>query len=458
LEAENRIKHALAAAGLGRAITLVSQLVLFPVFISKWGIELYGEWLIVTAIPAYLVLSDVGLIQASSNEIVIRVARGERQRAAALLSATQKAISIMFICISGVIAAAMVVTGLSSSLGITLISQSECITVIGLLMAKVGFMQYAGITGAILRAERNSALALMLANALLLGQLLSICIFLIAGAGPVGVALADLLSCAAISIVARFMAVRRFTWVVQSGKYPQSIWENLRPILRSSLGFLAFPFSQAVLVQGVILLVGAILGPIQVVVYSAARVITNAVIRLIETITIAFWSEIGSAFGCGDIGKVRELHRIGAHLSIICGVLFFGVIAICGEKLQLLWIGADVPWDALFFDMMVVAVMFEGVQSFSKVVPQATNNVLEIAIAVVLGAIAGISFLWFLLYAVGGLGIPLAIALNNIIVGIVVLTQTATVLGQSRRGLLTDMLAPKSWTSTVAWIRNVSGK
>lgn len=48
---------------------ILSQLFLIPAFILNLGIDQYGEWLILTTIPNYLLLSDLGLTLTVTNEI-----------------------------------------------------------------------------------------------------------------------------------------------------------------------------------------------------------------------------------------------------------------------------------------------------------------------------------------------------------------------------------------------------
>ncbi|MFH1131371.1 MAG: hypothetical protein V1754_08555, partial [Pseudomonadota bacterium] len=55
-----RIVRNLGASAMSQVITLVIQLVSVPVFLSSWGVPLYGEWLTLNAICTFFVLSDLG--------------------------------------------------------------------------------------------------------------------------------------------------------------------------------------------------------------------------------------------------------------------------------------------------------------------------------------------------------------------------------------------------------------
>jgi hypothetical protein len=68
----------LGANAYGQAITILIQLVSVPLYLHYWGKQLYGEWLILSAIPAYLALSDIGFASVTANDMTMRVANGDR--------------------------------------------------------------------------------------------------------------------------------------------------------------------------------------------------------------------------------------------------------------------------------------------------------------------------------------------------------------------------------------------
>ena len=76
MSAKQRIFAALAANGFGQLVTMGTQLLLTPLFFRQWGAALYGEWLILSAIPAYLALADLGVSSAAGNEMAMRAGAG----------------------------------------------------------------------------------------------------------------------------------------------------------------------------------------------------------------------------------------------------------------------------------------------------------------------------------------------------------------------------------------------
>lgn len=64
-----RIFSGFVANGYSQGVTIFSQVILVPFFISNWGIQLYGDWLILIALPMYIALSDMGFSSAAASQM-----------------------------------------------------------------------------------------------------------------------------------------------------------------------------------------------------------------------------------------------------------------------------------------------------------------------------------------------------------------------------------------------------
>lgn len=62
----------------GRIIGAFGPILLVPLMIRAWGLDVYGEWFILTAIPAYIMLApDFGLAGAVVNRMAYLTAGRE---------------------------------------------------------------------------------------------------------------------------------------------------------------------------------------------------------------------------------------------------------------------------------------------------------------------------------------------------------------------------------------------
>src|SRR6202140_4262382 len=76
-----RLARGLSATALSPIVTAVIQLSTVPCLLHFWGAAKYGDWLILSAIPSYLSLSDLGFGDASGSDMTMRVAAGDRHGA-----------------------------------------------------------------------------------------------------------------------------------------------------------------------------------------------------------------------------------------------------------------------------------------------------------------------------------------------------------------------------------------
>ena len=59
-----------------------------PLLLSFWGTQLYGEWLMLSAIPVYLTISDGGFAGAACREMTMRSGAGDRTGTLAVFQST----------------------------------------------------------------------------------------------------------------------------------------------------------------------------------------------------------------------------------------------------------------------------------------------------------------------------------------------------------------------------------
>ena len=68
----------IGANGLGLSVQLLIQLGSVPILAHSWGLERYGVWLVMLAVPGYLAVADLGYQGAAANDMTASVAKGER--------------------------------------------------------------------------------------------------------------------------------------------------------------------------------------------------------------------------------------------------------------------------------------------------------------------------------------------------------------------------------------------
>jgi O-antigen/teichoic acid export membrane protein len=66
-----RIKKAFKHILIGKLIQFLNPIILIPLYISTWGVEIYGVWLMIIALTSYVTLIDFGLSHYFPNKLTI---------------------------------------------------------------------------------------------------------------------------------------------------------------------------------------------------------------------------------------------------------------------------------------------------------------------------------------------------------------------------------------------------
>ena len=81
---KRRLMLGFASNSVGKLASTIITFVQVPVFFHLWAASVYGNWLIVSAIPTYLAFSSIGFGNVASNEMTMLNSAGDREGARAV--------------------------------------------------------------------------------------------------------------------------------------------------------------------------------------------------------------------------------------------------------------------------------------------------------------------------------------------------------------------------------------
>ena len=94
---KKRIISGLGANAFGQVITIAIQFISVTLFLKYWDISTYGEWLVLTAIPSYLSMADIGVVLVSSNEMTMATGKGAYKKANQIFQSAFAFVLIVFV-------------------------------------------------------------------------------------------------------------------------------------------------------------------------------------------------------------------------------------------------------------------------------------------------------------------------------------------------------------------------
>ena len=368
----NRIASTLAANGFGQAVTIVSQLGLTPLFFSIWGSQQYGEWLIISSIPAYLAMADFGIGSAAGNDMSIRAAAGDLAgaqstfRGALLLGMLAAAIVVLAGIVAGTVG---YVYGIPATPSIGRISAGAMML---LFAIGVGASFLGNIVSGGYRCCGSNAIGSILSNISRLTEVIVTALLLVRGASPVVVCGIVLLVKLTLQALQLFLLRRRCEWLFHP---PQAADKTLvRRLIQPALGFLAFPLGNAMLLQGPILVLGAVFGGTSVAIFSAMRTIARMPLQVTAALNSSVWPELSLAFGAKDSNLVRKLHRFASGSSFAINAILGVLLAWFGSEISKRWLGSEVAFNHVVFLGLLILTLLSAFWNASAVVLVATNT------------------------------------------------------------------------------------
>src|SRR5260370_8636696 len=151
-----RLIRGFGAMALFPVVTAIMQIVSVPVFLHFWGVKLYGEWLILSAIPTYLILSDMGFGSVAGNDMTMRVAAGDRDGALETFQSTWVLITVTSLLLEMAMLGVIWLLPLTRWLNLSSIGGTDGRLVLSLLSADPLFTLQIGLILSGFRSQGNS--------------------------------------------------------------------------------------------------------------------------------------------------------------------------------------------------------------------------------------------------------------------------------------------------------------
>jgi O-antigen/teichoic acid export membrane protein len=379
---------------ISKLATTVVQLIQVPVFLHFWSVPLYGEWMIVTAVPSYLSFSSIGFGNVAGNEMTMMTARGDREGALRVFQSCWWLITILCsVCILllGIVlylfpaAKYLKLHEMGSIDTKWIIFYLGCSVLLGQLEALlqsayrcVGRYPYGSFVKSIFSL---TAFGMML---------IPVCL----GAGARVTALVFASANAVLTFILCLMVRHDLPWIRYGWSHARL--SEIRRLAAPAFAFMAFPIGNALNLQGTLMAVGYALGPTAVVIFGTARTVSRVALQLVQMVNNTFWPEMSSAFGTNDIGLTRTLHRRACQLGLIIAVVVVTAMMTVGPWFLTHWTGGHVPPSRSLLSILLIVVIAYSLWSTSSTLLAAVNKHQKLAAWYLFGTSITVVLTYFL--------------------------------------------------------------
>jgi O-antigen/teichoic acid export membrane protein len=418
----------IAASGAGQLVHVINNIGLLPVFLFAWGVERYGEWLVLVALPIYFsVIGDIGLTQVSGNDMTIKFAQDRRKELIKVFQSAWLLVSLLSGLVVALIAIAVLTMSIIPWIAGSAISESEATWVI-LCMLIVYFISFQlGTVQSALRAVGRYAEVTIAYHAIALLEMLTTISFLLYGAPPLTVAIIMTAS-RFISFVAAMMMLRHFAPWIRHGLAEVSTSEMWR-LLPPSVAILGIPAGNAAMIQGAILILNHTMGPASVVLFSTTRTLTRFVLQFTSLFSLAAWPEISRLYGAGRADRLSAFLTHGTQLVALL-TLGFSVVIILGAPLIFkLWTVGRIEADRALVAILMVSAIVTAFRAFPDTLIFATNRHIRYSAVFFVLCTANLAFFYLASAKIGLLAAAAVVAAGDSMLLIISLSFALSQIG-----------------------------
>jgi len=400
-----RLLKSISAIFAGQFLNVVSNLLLVPLFLSRWSTGVYGEWMALSAVVAYFGVTDLGMNAAAGNAMTAAYARGDLGRYRHLQGSAMAFYVGMALSVSLLIAFLAAVLPIPAWIGIRHIPPVVSAWVTWLLASRLLWQMPAAQLGSIYRTTGNLAATQWFGNLQSIGLLAVTASVLLLHGGVLQLALWGAVPMIAVTTGA-WLSLRRSHPELLPRLSGASI-AGIRELLNPSLLFGLIMLSMALTIQGPVVLVSMVLGGTAVALLVTTRTLANVVKQMVAPVQVALWPELTRLDAVGAEPTLRLAHRLLLIGSVTLTAAFAGALWFEGASVMAVWTRGKLPVDVWLLRFFFLAIVLQSPWFASSLFTMASNRHRRLAHSYFISAILTLAAIALLIYPCGLLAVPL---------------------------------------------------
>lgn len=299
------------------------------------------------AVPSFLAFTDLGFSQSAANDMSQHVARSDHGTAGRVFQSLCGLVFGTALCGLAVTTLAVVSLPWQRWVHLTTVSPRETAWIIWLLAAEIFVRLTEGISHAGYRATGGYAFHTSIYYTTLLLQFTAIWALALLGYGPTVAAAGYLVIRCLVTPTVAVLLVRRQPWL-RFG-FHLATFAELRRLARPAIANLLMPLAQAINLQGMVLVIGAVLGPVSVAVFSTLRTLTRLAVQPVIGVSNTAEPELAAAYGSTDQSLLRTIFLHTFRLQLWLALSAILVLTIAGAAILRTWTHGAVTMHTSLF-------------------------------------------------------------------------------------------------------------
>ena len=423
---------------VGKISATIIQLIQVPIFLHFWSVPLYGEWMIVNSIPAYLSFSNAGFGSVAGNEMTMLVARDDREGALRVFQSCWWLIAIICTATIALFSGALYYLPAARLLKLSAMSEADAKWVIFYLGVSVLLGQLEQLLQSAYRCIGRYSYGTFMKNMFSLFAFVCILISVVLGGGVRQTALVYAIVNIAGTLLFCILVRRDIPWIEYGWK--NASFAEIRKLARPAIAFMGFPLGNALNLQGTLLAVGYALGPTEVVVFGTARTVSRVALQMVAMVNNTFEPELSIAYGARNYELTRTLLRRACQLALVVAFVIVIVMMTFGPWFLTHWTGGHVPPSRALLSILLVVVVFYALWSTSSTLMTSTNQHQRLATYYLIGTSLTCVLCYFLSRSYGLYGAAASLLVSELVMNLYVVPASLRISRDTLPAFLASML------------------
>ena len=377
-----RIIKILFTSFLGQGVSILSQLLVPPLFLRFFGLEVYGEWIALSASVNYLGTLNYGIQTYANNEMTILYHRGDVEGAKTIQASAFRLLLLLF-ALFAVVGLLVFVLPVASWLKLKHESAHTASWTLYLLILQIAFnMMFSLLANSYMVVgllHRGNSFQSAQRTAMILGMGVALGM---RASFPVlaGIQLASLF----LFFLIILADVRRLAPVLlPSLRYGS--WKQVAAILKPSGHFGLIAIAGFLTWQGPVLIIQRVLGPAAVGVFSLVRVVFQMSRQILSIASATIAQDITLLVGKDDWKQLRRLYDLSERVVLfLIPVVSIGSLLMC-PFLFTIWLHKRSLYTPLLCLLMAAVSAVLGIKEHKTQFQSSSNKHADLSIFILCG-------------------------------------------------------------------------
>ncbi len=371
-KALRRLVKNYSANTINQILSMANRILLVPLFIYAWGIERYGQWIIITSLVSYLSITEFGVGQYVINKLNQLYVKDRLDEYSEYINSGL----ILFLIVPISIFIIIIAIGEFNILNFPQLSniKKEEEKLIIYLLALYFLMQIPqGYLTGVYSTFKKYYVGVMLNNLSLFLQILLISVALYMKLGVIEVAIAQTIPVLLTMLLTLYM-LRKYYPELNIANLSKANFITLRKIIKPSSFYLKLQVAQMVNVQGIIIIIGMVIGEKAVVIFTTIRTVANILKQFLGLVFYPLMPDITRLEAANDYRLLKELVNFLLRLILISSVIYISILYYYGSHIYMRWLSGNVSYDQILMLLICVQVIINIISSLYGNILTATNK------------------------------------------------------------------------------------